>query len=92
MDNQQGPVQRMELCSMLGGRLDGRGVWGRMGTCICITESLHCSPEIVTTLLTSYTPTQNKKLRKYFFLNGAGKIGYSQALSHTTHKNELKMD
>ena len=31
MDNQQGPtVQPMELCSMLCGILDGRGVWGRM--------------------------------------------------------------
>ena len=79
MDNQQGPaVQHMELRSMLGGSLDGRGVWGRVGTCICIAESLHCSPEIVTTLLTSHAPTQNKKLRKYkFFKNGAGKIGYS---------------
>ena len=31
MDNQQGPtVQHRELCSMLCGSLDGRGVWGRM--------------------------------------------------------------
>ena len=29
MNNQQGPtVQPMELCSMLCGSLDGRGVWG----------------------------------------------------------------
>ena len=35
MDNQQGPtVQHMELCSMLCGRLDGSGVWGRMDTCM----------------------------------------------------------
>ena len=46
MDNQQGPtVQHMELCSMLCGSLDGRGVWGRMDTCVCMTESLCCSPE-----------------------------------------------
>ena len=25
-----------ELCSMLCGSLDGRGVWGRMDTCICM--------------------------------------------------------
>ena len=43
------------------GSLDGRGVWGRMDTCICVTESLHCSPETITTLLISYTPIQNKK-------------------------------
>ena len=39
-----------QLC----GNLDGRGVWGRMDTCICMTESLCCSPETITTLLTGY--------------------------------------
>ena len=52
----------MELSSKLCSSLDGRGVWGRMDTCICIAESLHCSPETITTLLTGYTPIQNKKL------------------------------
>ena len=33
-----------------------RGVWGRMGTCICMAESLHCSPETITKLLISCTP------------------------------------
>ena len=49
----------MELCSMLCGSLDERQVWGRMDTCICMTESLHCSPETATTLLIFYTPIQN---------------------------------
>ena len=58
MDNQQGPtVQHRELCSMLCSHLDGRGVWGRMDTCVCMAESLHCPPETITTLLISYTPT-----------------------------------
>ena len=36
MDNQQGPtVLHRELRSVLAGSLDGRGVSGRMGTCIC---------------------------------------------------------
>ena len=36
MDNQRGPaVQHRELCAMLSGSLDGRGVWGRMDTCVC---------------------------------------------------------
>ena len=26
---------------------------------ICMTESLHCSPETITRLLTDYTPIQN---------------------------------
>ena len=30
-----------------------------MDTCICMAESLHCSPEIMTTLLIGYTPIQN---------------------------------
>ena len=30
----------MELCSMLYGSLDGRGVWGRMNRYLCMTESL----------------------------------------------------
>ena len=38
---------------MLCGSLDGNGVWGRMEACICMAESLHCSPETVRTLLTT---------------------------------------
>ena len=53
----------MELCSMLCGSWDVRGVWGKMDTCICMAESLHCSLETITTLLTGYTPTQNKKYK-----------------------------
>ena len=43
---------------------DGRRVWGRMDACIYITESLHCSPETITTLLISYTSIENEKLKK----------------------------
>ena len=31
---------------------------------MCMVESLRCSPETITTLLTSYTPIQNKKFLK----------------------------
>ena len=44
----------MELCSMLCGNLDGRGLWGRMDTYICMAECLHYSPETITTLLIDY--------------------------------------
>ena len=54
----------MELYSMLCGSLDGRGVWGRMDTCVWMAESLHYSLETITTLLISYTAIQNKKLEK----------------------------
>ena len=65
MDSQQGPtVKHRELCSVLCGSLDGRGVWGRMGICICMAESLHCSPGTITALLTGNTPIQNNKFKK----------------------------
>ena len=41
MENQQGPAgQHRGLCSMSRGSLDGRGVWGRMDTCVSTAESL----------------------------------------------------
>ena len=40
-----------ELCSMLCGSVDGRGVCGRMDTCIYIAKSLCCSCETITTML-----------------------------------------
>ena len=44
-----------ELCSMLCGSLDGKGVWERMDICMCMAESLSgCPPEHITTLLTGY--------------------------------------
>ena len=49
-----------------------KGVWGRMDTCVCMAESLCCSPETTTTLLMGYTPIQNKKL--FFFLKGVEKM------------------
>ena len=62
MDNQEGlPVWYMELCSMLCGSLDGRGIWGRMDTCICMAESLHCSPETIIILLIGYIPKKSLK-------------------------------
>ena len=49
---------------MLCSNLDGKGSLGRVDTCICMTESLCCQPETITTLLISYTPIYNKKLKK----------------------------
>ena len=49
---------------MLHGSLDGRGFGERKDTCICIAESLRWSAETITTLLTDYTPIQNKKFKK----------------------------
>ena len=53
---------------MLCASLDGRGIWGRINTCICMAESLCCSPETTTTLSIGYSPVQNafgiKKIKK----------------------------
>ena len=49
----------MELSSVLHGSLDGRGVWRKMDTCICMAKSLQCSSETITTLLIGYMPIQN---------------------------------
>ena len=48
---------------MLCVSLNGRGVSGRMDTCICTAEFLPCSPEITTTLLTGNILVQNKKFK-----------------------------
>ena len=57
----------MELCSMLCGSMDGGGG----DTCLCVVESLCCSPESIITLLISYTQVQNKKFkRKKKYLKG----------------------
>ena len=61
MDKQQGPaVYHMELCSMLCGSLDGRGVWGRMDACIYAAESIPCLPETVTSLSVNWIDTNTK--------------------------------
>ena len=56
-------ITRTDCVAMLCVSLDGTPVWGRMDTCICLAESLHCSPETTTTLLVGYTPIQNKKFK-----------------------------
>ena len=56
MEKQQGPtVEHMELCSLLCGSLDERGVWWRMDTCLCMGEFHCCPPEIITTLLIQFS-------------------------------------
>ena len=53
-----------ETHSLIGRFWDGRGVGVGMATCICVAESLPCSPGTTTTLLISYTLVQNKKFEK----------------------------
>ena len=50
VDKQGSPVQHMELCSAFCASLDGRGVWGRMDTCMCgwvpLQSTWHCYKSI----------------------------------------------
>ena len=55
----------VELCSVLCGSLDGRGVWGRMDTCIHMAECLCCPPETITIVLIGSTLVWNIKLKKW---------------------------
>ena len=59
MDKQQGLLYSTllnKLSSMSCGSLDGKGVWGRMDTCIGMAESFCCPPETISTLLVCYIP------------------------------------
>ena len=52
---------------MLCASLDGRGVWGKVDTCIHMAEFFQCSSETITALLTGYNPI-HKKLKKEVFI------------------------
>ena len=56
---------------MLRGSLDGRGVWGRMDICVCVAESLGCSPKTITTLLNWLYP--NIKFKTFLLIKTSGK-------------------
>jgi len=61
MDNQQKPiVDHKKFSSMLCGSLDGKGVWGRMDTRICMLSAF--------AVLISYIPIQNKNLKNISFM------------------------
>ena len=42
------------FCSPFCDSLDGKGIWGRMDTCTCTTESLCCPLKTITALLIGY--------------------------------------
>ena len=42
---------------------DWEGALGRIDICVCMAESLHCSPETTTASSISYAPTQIKNLK-----------------------------
>ena len=54
MDNQQKPIVQSILFNAMW-QHGQEGVLGRMDTCMCVAEFLHCSPETTAVLLTGYT-------------------------------------
>ena len=75
---------------MLCSSLDGRGVQRRMDACICMTESLCCLPATIITLLISFTPIQDKKLRKSMATIENGFLRVPLWYSNRTHCREWR--
>ena len=77
---------------MLCARLDGRGVWRRMDTCACLAESLHCSPETITTLIIGCTAIRNgfgfKKIKLKKMRSGE-RIPFTVTPKHATYRMTL---
>jgi len=48
------------VAAWMGGKFGGEWIHVH----VWLTYTLHCSPETITTLLTGYTPVQNKMLKK----------------------------
>ena len=65
LDNQP-IVWYMELCSMLCTSVDGRRVLGRMNTCICMAESLCCSPTFQYKMIIVLKKEERKKEKRHF--------------------------
>ena len=78
----------MELCSKLCSSLDGMGVRGRMDTCICMAESLFCSPETIIILFISCSVQSLSRVRLFV----TPWIAARQAsLSITNSRSSLKL-
>ena len=64
IDNQRGSTtQHRERCSKFCSNLNGKRIWKRTDTCVCITESLCCTPEM-NTFLVNHIPVWHKNLKK----------------------------
>ena len=56
-----------------------------MTSCLCMVESLCCSPKTITTLLIGYTPIRNEKFKK----KKKKKVGATFAHRGSSHSCEL---
>ena len=71
--------------------LDVWGFWRRVDTCTGISESLGCSPETTTTLLTGYSPIQNKKVLKLEKKMDAS-LKWGKKIDESPEKNQIQND
>ena len=64
-----------------------------MDTCICMAESLRCSPEIIVILLISYTPIKSKKviLKKSSSVQSLSHVQLFATLWTTAHQASLSV-
>ena len=53
-NNNYSTLKNRELCSIFCSKVNGKRIWKRINTCVCITESLCCTPETNITLLINY--------------------------------------
>ena len=81
----------MELCLMLYGSLDGRGVWGKRDACICMAESFHCSPETITTFLLGYQFSSVQSLSHAWLFATPWTAACQTYLSITNFQSLLKL-
>ena len=77
---------------MLCGNLDGRGVWGRMDTCVCMAEFLHCSPKAITPLFVNwlYPNTKFKVFKKKTLWEIKGGRAYSLLMRCTSSDFQIE--
>ena len=62
-----------------------------MDTCIYVAESLHCSSEIITTLLTDCTPVLKKFRLVEFFCNYLKYFSHKSNIAETHKSNAVEL-
>ena len=76
-DKRQGPaVQHRGLCPMWCGSLDGRGVWGRVDTCICMADAVH---QRLSQHRSLAIPQYKIKFSVFFFFLKTGRVPWKEA-------------
>ena len=80
-----------ELCLVLCGSLDGKGVWGKMDKCICMAESVCCPPQTITALSTDYQFSSVQSLSRVQLFATAWTAARQASLSITNSWSSPKL-